>query len=315
MSKIGKYLTVAFKGVCMGAADVIPGVSGGTIAFLTGIYQELVDSIRSVNLASVKLLLSGRIGAFWKAVNGPFLLSVAAGILASVFSLARLMKYLLEYHPIPLWSFFFGLILASAVYILRELDRWNAANAVSLAAGIGVAAYICLVTPGHTPEAGWFVFLSGAIAICAMILPGISGSFILLLLGKYAFVMEAVTSLDVPVLALFAAGAVVGILSFSRLLSWLLKKYYMQTIALLSGFMIGSLVKVWPWKEAAVPESLVSGSGAALADHPVSPFRFEAFSGEPSHLGQAVLFALAGMAVVLLIEWAGRRKGDKKRLD
>ena len=315
MNNIDKYLVIAFKGICMGAADVIPGVSGGTIAFLMGIYRELVESIKSVNLTNLKLLFSGKVGEFWRAVNGAFLVSLIGGILISIFSLARLMKYLLEFHPVPLWSFFFGLILASAIYILRELDKWNVSNIVSLIVGIAVAAYICLITPGQTPEAFWFVFLSGAIAVCAMILPGISGSFILLLLGKYAFIMGAVTSLNVPVLAVFAAGAVVGILSFSRLLSWLLKKYYMQTIALLSGFMIGSLIKVWPWKEAVPLDGGLPGEGAVpLIDRPVLPFHFEEITGLSAQTGQALIFVLTGIAVVLVIEMVARRQ-KKNALD
>ena len=298
MSNILRYISVAFKGVCMGAADVIPGVSGGTIAFLMGIYQELIDSIKSVSSSNLKLLLKGRIAEFWRAINGNFLVSLFAGILVSIFSLARLMKYLLEFHPVPLWSFFFGLILASAVVILRQLDKWSFRNILALVLGIAVAAYICLVSPSQTPDAYWFIFLSGAIAICAMILPGISGSFILLLLGKYHFIMSAVTELNIPVLCVFAVGAVLGILSFSHLLSWLLKRFYMATIALLSGFMIGSLIKVWPWKEQV----------SDVIDHPVLPAKFEMVTGASAQLGQAVLFAVVGVAIVVLIEVASHRK-------
>ena len=219
----------------MGAADVIPGVSGGTIAFIMGIYGELLNSIKSINGEAFRLFFSGKFDAFWKHINGTFLASLFAGILISVFSLALLMKYLLEFHPIPLWSFFFGLILASAVYILKGLDKWSIQNIISLLAGVATGAFICLASPGQTPDELWFIFLSGAIAICAMILPGISGSFILLLLGKYAFVMSAVSSLNIPVLLVFALGCAVGIVSFSHFLSWLLKKYYMLTIALLSA--------------------------------------------------------------------------------
>ncbi len=304
MNSVFRYITVAFKGMCMGAADVIPGVSGGTIAFLMGIYQELIDSIKSVSSSNIKLLLKGRICEFWRAVNGTFLLSLILGIMISIFSLARLMKYLLEFHPVPLWSFFFGLILASAVVILRQIDKWSIQNIVSLLAGVAAAAYICLVSPSQTPDEYWFIFLSGAIAICAMILPGISGSFILLLMGKYHFVMSAVTELNIPVLCVFGIGAVIGILSFSHLLSWLLKKFYMATIALLSGFMIGSLIKVWPWKEAAVAVS----EGTPLVDHPVLPGYFEQIAGVSPQLGLAVLFAVIGIAVVIVMEWASEKK-------
>lgn len=302
MANLLKYVGVAFKGACMGAADVIPGVSGGTIAFLMGIYQELLDSIKSVNGEAFKLLFKGKIAEFWKHINGNFLVSIFAGILVSVFSLARLMKYLLEFHPIQLWSFFFGLILASAIYILKGLDKWSLPNIISLLAGVGIAAFICVASPAQTPDALWFIFLSGAIAICAMILPGISGSFILLLLGKYAFVMTAVTELNIPVLAVFAVGCAVGIVSFSHFLSWLLKKFYMLTIALLSGFMLGSLLKVWPWKVPGTSEGF---------DYPALPAQFEQVTGLDAQLGTSIAFAVLGLAIVLVIEFVAA-KGEKK---
>lgn len=286
----------------MGAADVIPGVSGGTIAFLMGIYQELLDSIKSVNGEAFKLLLKGKIVEFWKHINGNFLASLFVGILVSVFSLARLMKYLLEFHPIPLWSFFFGLILASAIYILKGLDKWSVQNIISLLVGVGIAAFICVASPAETPDTLWFIFLSGAIAICAMILPGISGSFILLLLGKYAFIMTSVTELNIPVLAVFAVGCAVGIVSFSHFLSWLLKKFYMLTIALLSGFMLGSLLKVWPWKVPGAAEGF---------DYPALPLQFEQVTGLDAQLGSSILFAVLGLAIVLVIEFVAA-KGEKK---
>ncbi len=371
MTNIFRYLTVTFKGICMGAADVIPGVSGGTIAFLMGIYEELINSIKSVNLTSLKLLLSGRIAEFWKAVNGTFLLSVFLGVLISIFSLARLMQYLLVHEPIPLWSFFFGLILASSVFVLKEIDKWNLCNILSLLIGIAAASYICLVSPSQTPEAYWFIFLSGAIAICAMILPGISGSFILLLLGKYHFIMQAITEFNVPVITVFGIGAVIGILAFSHFLSWLLKNYYMATIAMLAGFMIGSLIKVWPWKEQTVVgagaekiaatgttpvagEGVVSVSdgavnatdasgvvdsgvaaindaaavvgdemvqvaetvvkeGAPIVDHPVLPGYFEQITGTSSELGTAILFAVLGILVVIVMEFASSSAKKSKK--
>ena len=308
-----KYLSVVFKGMCMGAADVIPGVSGGTIAFLMGIYKELIDSIKSVNIEAAKILFSGNIKEFWKHINGTFLVSVFLGVLISVFSLARLMKYLLEFHPIPLWSFFFGLILASAIYILRELDKWSLKNIFCLAIGVVIAAYICLASPSTTPESYWFLFLSGAIAVCAMILPGISGSFILLLLGKYEFIMHAVTTLNIPVLIVVAAGAVIGLLSFSHLLSWLLKRYYMQTISLLSGFMIGSLLKVWPWKKEIVLNSITSGvEELPTIDYPTLPSKFAEITGQPALLGEAIIFMVIGLGVVLAIELIAGKKSEAK---
>lgn len=287
------YLGVTFKGICMGAADVVPGVSGGTIAFLMGIYQELIDSIKSVNLTAIKLFFSGKFAEFWKHINGTFLVSLFIGILISVFSLAKLLQYLLANYPILIWSFFFGLILASAIYVLKGLDKWSLKNIASLLVGVIIAAFICLASPTETPNDYWFVFLSGAIAICAMILPGISGSFILLLLGKYAYIMEAVSTLNIPVLAVFACGAAVGLVSFSHFLSWLLKKFYMQTISLLAGFMIGSLLKVWPWKSPSVVEGV---------DFPTTPGIYEQITGNSSFIELSVVCALVGIAIVFLIE-------------
>ena len=284
---------VTLKGIGMGAADVIPGVSGGTIAFLTGIYETLINSIRSVDATALKLFFTLRWKEFWKHINGNFLLSLALGILISVVSIAKVMTYLMEHHPIPLWSFFFGLIIASAVYILRDIQQWKASNFLSLLVGAGIGAAICLMTPGQTPTDLWFIFLSGAIAICAMILPGISGSFILLLMGKYEYILAAVNDLNVAVLIVFLAGATVGIVCFSHFLSWLLKHFYTIAICVLSGFMIGSLVKIWPWQD-------IQASGVS----------FPTLPGE--HIGLAVLFAAIGISIVFIIEYFAKRMENKK---
>jgi len=282
----------------MGAADVVPGVSGGTIAFLTGIYTELLSSIKSINFNNLKLLFKGKFREFSESVNLKFLLAVGGGILTSIFSLARLMQYLLVHHPIPLWSFFMGLIAASAIYVLREIGKWRFTHIIALIAGIVVAAWICLVSPSQTTEAYWFVFISGAIAICAMILPGISGSFILLLLGKYAFIMKSVTELNVPILIIFATGAAIGIVSFSHFLTWLLKKYYKPTLCVLAGFMIGSLVKVWPWKRVIDEVSHI--------DRPILPGQYETLTGESAQLGLSLLFVAIGFSIVFIIEFMAK---------
>lgn len=286
-------MMVTLKGIGMGAADVIPGVSGGTIAFLTGIYETLINSIRSVDATALKLFFTLRWKEFWKHINGNFLLSLALGILISVVSIAKVMTYLMEHHPIPLWSFFFGLIIASAVYILRDIQQWKASNLLSLLVGAGIGAAICLMTPGQTPTDLWFIFLSGAIAICAMILPGISGSFILLLMGKYEYILAAVNDLNVAVLIVFLAGAAVGIVCFSHFLSWLLKHFYTIAICVLSGFMIGSLVKIWPWQD-------IQASGVS----------FPTLPGE--HIGLAILFAAIGISIVFIIEYFAKRMENKK---
>lgn len=243
------YVLLMFKGMAMGAADVIPGVSGGTIAFISGIYEELINSIKSINLTSLKLLFTGRLAGFWKSINGNFLLGVFTGILISVFTLASLLKYLLENQPVLVWSFFFGLILASAVLVLKVIRKKSIGAVITFLVGGVVAFLITVITPTQANTALWFVFLSGAIAICAMILPGISGSFILVLLGMYKYILESVTGMHLDVLFIFTAGAVIGLIAFSNVLSWLFRRYHDLTVALLAGFMIGSLNKVWPWKK------------------------------------------------------------------
>lgn len=305
------HLVLTLKGMGMGAADVVPGVSGGTIAFITEIYEELVESIRSIGAGSVKILFRGRFRAFWKAINGNFLGAVFLGILISVFSLARLLEHLLNQVPILVESFFFGLIVASAIYIAGKIRRWQPAKVVALMLGVAIAYGITLLTPAQTTEAYWFVFLSGALAICAMILPGISGAFILLLLGKYHFVIEAVGSLDVSVLGILAAGALVGIISFSNVLSWFLRKYHDLTIALLSGFMIGSLNKIWPWKVTTETFTDRHGQVQPLVEKNVLPGDFAAHTGQPSLLMGGVLLALAGFALIFFVEMLNR-KGRKK---
>lgn len=243
------YSLLILKGMGMGAADVVPGVSGGTIAFIVGIYQELLDSIKSISKNSLKLLFTGKFAAFWKEINGNFLLSIVTGICVSVFSLAKIITFLLVTHPILVWSFFFGLVLASTWFVSKDIKQWNWKTILSYIIGIAAAYYITVSTPTETPDNLFFVFLCGAIAICAMILPGISGSFILVLLGKYFYIMEAVKSLNILVILVFTGGAFLGITTFSRVLSFALRKFHDITIAVLAGFMLGSLNKVWPWKK------------------------------------------------------------------
>jgi putative membrane protein len=300
------YLMVTLKGIGMGAADVIPGVSGGTIAFITEIYEELVDSIKSINYTSIRKVWKEGLGAFWKAVNGNFLLSLVIGILISVLSLARILEYILIHHPILIWSFFFGLIIASAVFVAKKIDRWNVSVIISLVAGVIAAYFITSFTPAETTNAYWFIFLSGALAICAMILPGISGSFILLLLGKYQFMLNALNEGKIGIIAVLLAGALIGIISFANLLSWLLKRYHNITIALLAGFMLGSLNKIWPWKITISTFTDSHGELKPLIQQNVLPGRFaEAMQTDPQ-IFSAVLLALAGMAIILLFEGISR---------
>ncbi len=253
MKQKRNYLLLILRGCAMGAADVVPGVSGGTIAFITGIYEELINSIKNIDLQALKLLFSFRFADFWKKINGNFLISVVAGIAISIFSLARLMTWLLENHPIYIWSFFFGLIIASSVLVAKEIRQWNILTVIALAAGICAAYIITVMTPAETPDSWWFIILSGAIAICAMILPGISGAFILLLMGKYTYILGAVSNLNIGVLLLFIIGAAAGIISFSHLLSWLLKNYHNLTVSLLTGFMLGRSIRYGHGKKRSRP--------------------------------------------------------------
>ncbi|MCD8522890.1 MAG: DUF368 domain-containing protein [Saccharospirillaceae bacterium] len=244
-----KHFWLFLKGIAMGAADVVPGVSGGTIAFVTGIYTELLDSIKSINLHALKTLFKEGPRAFWQSINGTFLLVLGSGILLALLSLARGIHYLLMHYPVWLWAFFFGLILASCWHIGKETERWHVPQLALFALGAIVAGAISTASPTSISATPLIILLAGSIAICAMILPGISGSFILLLMGLYEPVLGAVKQLDFQLLGTFALGAVFGLLAFSRLLSWLLHHYKSAMFALLTGFMAGSLLKVWPWKE------------------------------------------------------------------
>jgi putative membrane protein len=303
------FIVLILKGMGMGAADVVPGVSGGTIAFISGIYEELIHSIKNINYATVSTLWKEGIVSFWKALNGNFLISVVGGILISVLTLARLLEYLLVNHPVLIWSFFFGLIIGSAVFVARSIERWNAGTVISLIAGIAVAWVITGITPAETTEAYWFIFISGALAICAMILPGISGSFILLLLGKYQFILNSLNEGRLLVIAVLVLGALTGIISFSHLLSWLLRKFHHLTIAVLAGFMIGSLNKIWPWKVTV--EEFVDSHGMVqpLVQHNVLPGRFAAEVGYDSQVLWAILLALAGFLLIFLLEGISKKSG------
>ena len=313
---------VGVKGACMGAADVIPGVSGGTIAFIMGIYDEFVGSIARVDAEAVRLLLKGKIREFWKHINGTFLLSIVAGIGVSVVTLAGLMQMFLSDFPIQTWAFFFGLIVASSLFILRGISGWRVRDGLFLALGCVLGVVICTLSPTQTPDALWFIFLSGSIAICAMILPGISGSFILLILGKYQYIMECISNIvsgndvvsNMLIMGVFLIGAVVGILSFSKFLHWLLARWNKETLIVLAGFIIGSLVKVWPWSntEAIVcsqfPEVAVLGEAADQT------FAAVVAAHAPMidlHIASAVIFALIGFSLVSSIEIISKIKNKK----
>lgn len=290
--------------MAMGVADVVPGVSGGTIALITGIYEELINSIRSVDHIALKTLFSKGPIAFWKHINANFLVAVLLGIGISVFSLVKVIHYLLDNHPILIWSFFFGLILSSAFVVGRQVQQFNLTTAGIGMIGIGIAYFVSVATPAETPNDLWFIFLSGAIAICAMILPGISGSFILLLLRKYEYITGAISELDLKVLITFALGAVLGLTSFSHLLSWLFKRFHDATIALLTGFMLGSLNVVWPWKEVVATRVNSKGETVPLLYESVLPTNF---SGE-AQLFAACTLAAIGVVLIVLLERVGNQE-------
>ena len=296
MSNIINNIGVALKGVAMGAANVIPGVSGGTIALLTGIFNELIDSLNAImSISTWKLLIQGNFKEFWKTINGTFLLWLAIGVIISVFSLAKLMEYVLAHHPVQTWAFFFGLIVVSAIFLLCDIKEWKGLDVIWLVLGVALGAFICLMSPTETTSDLWFIAVCGAIAICTMILPGISGSFILVLFGKYEYIMKAVSELNIPVLLVFALGCVIGIVAFSKILHWLIGKYEKQTLLVLIGFTIGALVKVWPWADKAAYEAA------------------NVLNGQPSgtlHIGGAVAWALIGAGMVLAMELLTRKKNS-----
>ncbi|MCD8317703.1 MAG: DUF368 domain-containing protein [Paraprevotella sp.] len=290
------YAMLTLKGMAMGAADVVPGVSGGTIAFIVGIYDELINSIKSINRSSLTLLFTGKFGAFWKAINGSFLFPLILGFAISIFSLAKLITYLLTTEPILVWSFFFGLVLASTWFVSKDIKEWNWKTVSGFIIGGVVAYYITVATPAETSTNLFFIFICGAIAICAMILPGISGSFILVLLGKYFYIMDAVKTFDWLVLGVFAVGALLGITSFSRILSYALKHFRNITLSVLSGFMLGSLNKVWPWKEV---KNIMADGHPMVMEHNIAP---------NTAVTEAIVLMLIGVFIVYVLEKISAKK-------
>jgi putative membrane protein len=296
------YLMLYVKGVSMGGADVIPGVSGGTIAFITGIYDELINSIKSIDFSVLKLVIQFRIVDAWKAINGNFLICILGGMATSLLSLSKLMTFLLNSYPIQVWSFFFGLILVSSPLIFRDIKKWNLGTALAGIIGVVVAFLITIISPAETPTNLPFIFFCGALAICAMILPGISGAFILLLIGKYEYMITALINFDIPVILVFVSGCFIGLIGFSKVLGWVLEHYRFPALSLLAGFMIGSLNKVWPWKEVTAFRIDHLGNQVPAFDKSVLPGRFMEVTGNNPLIFQAVLFAALGILLVVGIE-------------
>ncbi len=286
----------------MGAADVVPGVSGGTIAFITGIYDTLLESIRRINPSVLGIWKREGFKAAFNHINGFFLIALFGGVLTSIATLAKLISWLLVTHPIPIWSFFFGLILVSVFHMLKQIEQRSMSRLVFLLLGVAFAYSITVLQPLQMDPTSINIILAGAIAICAMILPGISGSFILLLIGMYTPVLGAVKSLDIPVIILFMSGCVIGLLSFSHVLSWLLKRFRDFTLIFLTGLMIGTLPKIWPWKETLTWRTNSKGEQVPLIEQNLSPFNFESITSQPAQLGIAVVMMLCAIALVLGLE-------------
>jgi putative membrane protein len=289
----------------MGASDVVPGVSGGTMAFILGIYEELIDAIKSFDLKSLQCLVTLKFRSLLDRISWQFLLSVGMGILAAVFTLSKLLSWLLQNRPVFIWSFFLGLILASVLSVSRRVEAWRILTGLCLVGGTLGSYFLVGLVPGSTPNDYWFLFLCGAVAICAMILPGISGSYILVLLGKYRYVLDAVNHREFFVLGLVAAGAVVGIIAFSRLLGWLLKNHHDLMVATLTGLMIGSLRKVWPWKETLESTVDISGQVTPLVQSNILPGQW---NGE---VLAALSLMVTGLFAVLLLDRLGNRNGRR----
>ncbi|WP_100612550.1 DUF368 domain-containing protein [Confluentibacter lentus] len=302
--RFSDYLIITLKGLAMGAADAIPGISGGTIAFISGIYEELISTISNIKPSLFKTLFKKGIAAFWKEANGNFVLALLSGIVISYISFMKLAKYLLEYHPILIWSFFFGLIVASIYFVGKQITKWDLPTIIALIIGAGIAFYISILPVMAANDSLLFLFFAGAIAICAMILPGISGSFILIILGAYKTISDAIHDIDIKKLLIFIAGAVVGLLSFSHALKWLFKNYHNITLALLTGFIFGSLNKVWPWKETITWYTNSKGINEPLLQESVSPFSFDG----DSQLLVATILMIIGFLSIFILEKIGSKK-------
>lgn len=244
-----EHLSTAVKGIAMGSANVIPGVSGGTIALITGIFERLINAIKSFDVTALRLLIKGEFRAFAKHTDFTFLVALFLGVGIAILSLARLFDFLFKNHPVYIWSFFFGLVLASVYFVGKTIKKWHVGSITTFILGTLIAVFISVTTPATENSSWWYLFICGIVAICSMILPGLSGSFVLILMGNYQLVMiQAVNTMDLDILLPVGVGAVIGLVAFSHFLSWLLKRFPDSTIALLTGFILGSLGILWPWK-------------------------------------------------------------------
>ncbi len=311
-------LSLIFKGMAMGMAEVVPGVSGGTIAFITGIYERLIFSIKSIDLEFLKLVFSGKIAAAWKKIDGNFLVFLIGGMLLGIVIGVFAITWLLEHHPLLIWGFFFGLILASVYVVGKDIDTWNAGSIIALLAGAILVYYVTVAVPGSPSTALWFVFICGAVAISALLLPGLSGSFVLLLLGMYTFIIPKVKDIlsgdlsGLSVIIVFAVGCLTGLLSFSRVLTWAFKNYKNTTLAFLTGLMIGSLNKVWPWQQVLSLRTNTEGEESVAFSKSVLPSTFAELDtnflyGSEPQMGAVIGCMAFGLVLVLGLYFVGRR--------
>ena len=312
------YFIIALKGIVMGAADVVPGVSGGTIAFISGIYEELIESINKVDLGVLKVWKKDGFKAAWNSINGTFLLALFTGIAVSILSLAKLIKWLLHNEPVLLWSFFFGLVLASILYIAKQIKNWTPKIIIAIIITSIVSYFITKVEPFASPDSSIYLLFCGFIAIIAMILPGVSGAFILLILGVYQTAIDTINNLAEGLttgnfdlfkdafikFALLGIGAIIGLKVFSKALNWMFKYHKALTLAILTGFMIGSLNKIWPWKEVLKTRINSEGETVTLLDRSILPSSYDS----DSQMMLAIVFVIIGFASILILEFLGKQK-------
>ncbi|OZY87194.1 DUF368 domain-containing protein [Cellvibrio mixtus] len=308
---IKDYLLILLKGLCMGAADVVPGVSGGTIAFITGIYDEWLSSLKRCTPAVLLMLKRDGIVKTWQYINGNFLVALFGGILISLKTFAAIVLLAMDSYPILVWAFFSGLVAASIYLLVRAQRGWGVVEFIGLVLGVLFILAISYMAPAQLPGHGWILFLGGFVAICAMILPGISGSFILLLVGLYPVFLQAIHHLEIGKLLWFGAGCVTGLIVFSRFLLWLLNSYHSQTLAVLIGFLIGSLSVTWPWKHALLTTQDSHGRTVALQQENLNPLNYMAVTGNEPTIVLAIVWALVGVLLVVGVEaaavWLKRR--------
>ncbi|BFM51062.1 DUF368 domain-containing protein [Marinomonas sp. THO17] len=305
-----KWLKIYLSGALMGAADVVPGVSGGTVAFILGVYDRLIAALSGVNKNSVSMLFKGDFKGLWRHFDGTFLFTLGAGIVTSIFLIAGVITHLLAEYPIFVWSFFFGLILVSAIFLLQQIKGFAGRHLVALLVGIVIGASVSLLVPTRMEASHLMVFLAGMIAICAMILPGISGSFLLLIMGLYGYVLSAVKNLDLLIISIFACGALIGLLSFSKLLNLMLKKAHAMTLSILTGIMLGALVKVWPWKETLRWEQ-IGNNNLPVESHLMMPWQLSNYHFTTDFL-LPMVFILMGILVVFCPRYIYLRNEDKR---